>query len=421
VSRVVGAYLNRRVPILFGLGFASGLPYLLTGSTLSAWMTSAAFPLGAIGLLSLVTAPYSLRILWAPLLDRFRLPLLGRRRGWMLLFQLALIATIAALGLPNPKSAPGAIVVLAAAVAFFSASQDTVSDAYRTDLLRREERAAGTATFIFGYRSAMLLSGGVALVLADHLSFRGVYLLMACAMLVGVVCTFLAPEPEQVEAPRTLTSAVVDPFLDFFRRRGAVAILFFITLYRLGDVVANVMVMPFLLSLKFSNSEVGFVYKVAGTAATIVGTLVGGALVARLGLFRSLLGFAAGQALANTAYSTLALVGKSHAMLWVAVAADNLFTGLSIAALDAFLMALCNKRFSALQYALLASASGVAGRMVGAGSGYLAAAVGWPLFFVATMTIASPAIILLLRLRPTVDAADAGAGEGLVLASRESV
>ncbi len=405
---VLEVFRSRRVLVMFLFGLASGLPYLLTGTTLAAWMTSAGVPLGTIGVLSLVALPYSLKPLWAPLLDRFTLPLLGRRRGWMLTFQLALGVAILALGSGDPSAAPCAIAVIALVVAFLSASQDIVTDAYRTDLLTREERAAGTATYIFGYRLAMVLSGGLALVLADHVSWRVVYAILAGGMLVGVITTWLAPEPAAAAPPRTLRSAAIDPLVDYFRRRGAIAILAFITLYRVGDVVANVMVTPFLLSLSFTNSEVGVVYKIAGTSATIVGALGGGGIVARLGLYRSLFLFAFTQAAANLAYSALALAGHSTPLLWIAVGVDNLCTGLSIAALDAFLMALCNKRFSATQFALLASASGLAGRLVGASSGYLAGAVGWPLFFVSTMTLAVPAIVLLRFLKREVIAADAG-------------
>jgi PAT family beta-lactamase induction signal transducer AmpG len=314
------------------------------------------------------------------------------------------------MGTTSPTTAPKLVAVCAVAVAFFSASQDIVTDAYRTDLLHPNERAAGAAAYIFGYRMAMLLSGGLALILADHFSWSTVYELMAATMLVGVITTWRAPEPEQVPQPKTIGSALIDPLVDYFRRRGAVAILVFITLYRIGDTIANVMVMPFLLSLHFTKTEVGVVYKIIGTTATIVGTLGGGALVARFGLYRSLVTFSITQGIANLAYSALALVGKSHVMLWVAVGADNLCTGLTIASLDAFLMALCNKRFSAMQYALLASASGLAGRAIGAASGYLVEGVGWPLFFVVTMTLAAPGLLLLVRLRREVIAADEGTG-----------
>jgi PAT family beta-lactamase induction signal transducer AmpG len=399
---------SRRLLVMLLLGFAAGVPYQLTGTTLSAWMTDAGVAVGTIGLFSLVTLPYSLRLAWTPLVDRFQLPLLGRRRGWLLVFQLGLLAAIAALGGLDPRAAPRAVALAALLVAFLSTSQDVVSDAYRTDLLDRSERAFGTAVYIFGYRMAMLLSGGFALLLADHLPWRAVYGLMALTLTVGIVTTWRAPEPPTVEPPRSLRAAVTLPLRDYFQRRGAVALLFLVTLFRLSDLVANVMVMPFLLSLQFSKTEVGTVYKIMGTAATIVGTLGGGALAARIGLYRAMLAFALSQALANLGYTTLALCGHHRLILVVAVGVDNLCTGLSIAALDAFLMALCNKRFSATQYALLASASGLFGRLLGGVSGYLAHAVGWPLFFVCTTLLASPALALLFRYRREIIAADLG-------------
>lgn len=408
IPGVLDVFRSRRVLLMLLFGFASGLPYQLTGTTLSARLSGAGVPLATIGLFALVGLPYSLKFAWAPLLDRYAPPLLGRRRGWVLLFQLALIAAIAALGAAEPAAAPRQAAGLALAVALLSASQDVVSDAYRTDLLHPAERAAGTATYILGYRAAMLLSGGLALVLADHLSFGAVYGLMALAMLAGVLATLRAPEPPRAEPPRSLRSAVLDPFADYFRRRGALPLLLFVTLYRAGDLAANVMVTPFLLSLHFSRSEVGVVYKIAGTAATIVGALGGGAAVARFGLYRSLFAFALLQGVANLGYGALALAGRGRALLFVAVGADHLCTGLAIAALDAFLMALCNRRFSATQFALLASASGAAGRLFGAGAGYLAGAVGWPLFFVGTMGLAAPALLLLRHLRGAVIAADRG-------------
>ncbi len=395
-------FYRRRILLMWWLGFSSGLPLLLTGSTLSAWLSQSGVSLEQIGVLSLVGLPYSLKMLWAPVLDRFAAPILGRRRGWMLLCQLALGVCLLAMSLRNPKESPGAVAVMAVLIAFFSASQDIVTDAYRTDLLQRDERAAGTAVFVFGYRIAMLLTGGLALIIAEHVSFRAVYLLSALAMVAGIITTLRAEETEAVRPPMTLHAAVIDPLFDFFRRRGAVSILLFVTLFRVGDTIANVMVMPFLLSLQFSPSEIGVVYKAIGIAATILGTLCGGVLVARVGLFRALLTFGCTQGLANLSYAALALVGKSHTLLLVAVGVDNLCTGLSVAALDAFLMSLCNKRYSAMQYALLVSASGVAGRLLGGSSGVIAKHVGWSHFFVATMLLSIPALLLLILVRRTI-------------------
>ena len=403
----VEVFRSRRVLLMWLLGFSSGLPLLLTGSTLSAWLATSGMSLSQIGILSWVGLPYALKIVWAPLLDRFTVPLLGRRRGWMLAFQAALCVTLLLLSLANPRESIQAVAVLALSVAFLSASQDIVTDAYRSDLLEREERAAGTAVFVLGYRIAMLLTGGLALIVADHWSWQAVYAASGLAMGVGMVTSWCAPEPAQVRPPSSVSAAVIEPLVDFFRRPGAITVLLFVTLYRVGDTLANVMVMPFLLSLQFGQSEIGVVYKVIGIAATILGTLVGGALTARAGLFRSLLLAGLLQGLANLSYAVLALTGKHHVLLVTAVGIDNLCTGLAIAALDAFLMALCSRRYSAMQYALLVSASGALGRVLGGVSGVLASHVGWPLFFVATMLVVLPAAALLLRLRSEIQQADA--------------
>ncbi len=411
---VFGIFRNRRVLLMFLLGFASGLPFNLIGATFSAWLTNLGVDIKAIGLLSLVGLGYSLKLAWAPLIDRYRVPLLGRRRGWLLLFQLGLVAGIGAMGLlgPDRGSHPSShillvIIACAVGVGFLAASQDIVSDAYRTDLMRPEERAAGTATYVFGYRVAMLSSGALALILSDHTSWRVVYLIMGGLMFVGVATTlWLAPEPETARPPRRLRDAIVEPLVDFFSRRGAVILLVTILLFGLGDHVARTLTTPFLLRQGFSNSEVGEVTKVFGVIATMVGTLGAGGLVARYGLWRMMLLFATLQPLGAGCYGLLALHGKSHPLLFLAVGVDNVCTGFAVAALDAFLMALCNKRYSATQFALLSSASGIAGRLIGSSAGFIASRFGWSSFFFGTMFVCVPALLLLWSQRRAVEAAD---------------
>jgi PAT family beta-lactamase induction signal transducer AmpG len=361
-------------------------------------MASAGVDLGTLGLLSLVALPYSCKVAWAPLVDRYRLPRLPRRRGWIAVSQLALAAGLALLGAAQPTRAPVA-AALALAVALASATQDVAADAYSADVLRPDERAAGTAVYVLGYRVAMVLAGAGALVLADHASFRTVYLVAAALAVACVGATVWAPEPAAAPPPASLEEAVLAPFRAFFARRGAWIALAFLTLYRLGDLVLQAILAPFLLALGFSRSDVGMAGQGVGLCATIVGALGGGWLVARAGLARCLLVFGLLQAITNTGYCALALVGPSHALLYGAVAVDNLCSGLAIAAQVAFLMSLCDRRYSATQFALLTGASSVAGRLVGGGAGYLAAAVGWPLFFVATTVIAAPALALVSPLR----------------------
>lgn len=391
---VLDRFRRKHVLLLFPLGFASGLPYLLTSSTLAAWLTAAGVPLGDVGLFAIVTLPYSLKLLWAPLVDRYALPLLGRRRGWLLLFQLALAAALATLGALGPRTTPVAFALVAVAVTFFAASQDVVSDAYRTDLLAPDERAAGTAVYVFGYRVAMLLSGGVMLVLADHLPFGRIYQLSAALVFVGVFATLVAPEPPAVRPPSTLHAAVIEPLADWFRRPRALGLLAFVTSFRLADLIAAAMVTPFLLSLGFSNTEIGLVNKNVGIAATIVGALGGGVLVARYGLRRPLLVFGLLTPASTLAWSALAVAGKAHGVLFAAVAVHNLSVGLGIAALDALILSLCNRRYGATQYALLSSAAGFCGRLAAAGSGYAALRLGWPTFFATTAAAGVLAVAL---------------------------
>jgi PAT family beta-lactamase induction signal transducer AmpG len=390
--------MPQRLAVLALLGFASGLPYLLTGTTLTARLADAHISLAGIGAFSLVALPYSLKPLWAPFLDRYRLPL-GRRRGWLIVFQLALIGALALLAFAK---AAGEIANAALAVAMLSASQDIVSDAYRTELLPPRERSLGTATYILGYRLAMVLSGGIALILADRIGWQNVYLVMASTLIVGVAVSALAPEPPPSLEPKSLGEAVFAPLVDYFRRPGALPMLALVTLYRAGDVTANVMVTPMLLELGRTKAEIGVVYKIVGLAATIVGALGGGALALWLGLYRALVIFAALQGLATASYGLLPLFGASRPLLYGVIGADQLCTGMSVAALDALLMSLCNQRFSATQFALLAAASGLAGRLLGGVSGVLAATLGWPLFFASCGAFVLPAIALIVRQRATV-------------------
>ncbi|HEX8818408.1 MAG TPA: MFS transporter [Archangium sp.] len=384
-----------RVWLLTALGFASGLPLLLVGGTLSTWMKNEGVDLKTIGIFTLVALPYSLKFIWAPLMDRYSLPFLGRRRGWLLVTQLGLMAAIAAMGNVDPRGAPVAMATLAALVAFLSSSQDVVSDAWRTDTLSESERGMGVATFVMGYRIGMLAAGALALTLSDLVGWQRTYWVMAALMLVGVVATLLAKEPQGLRPPRTLAEAAVVPFVDYFRRDGAVLALFFLVLYKLGDAIAGGMTTPFYVELGFSNTEIGAISKGVGMGATIVGALLGGTLMARLGMRRSLFIFGGLQAVTNLTFLVLALVGKNHLMLAAAICSDNLCGGMATAAFGAFTMSLCNRRFSATQFALLSALANLGGRVLSSTSGYLATWMGWAGFFGFTVALAFPALILL--------------------------
>jgi len=397
----LGVYGNRRVLCLLGLGFSSGLPLALTGPTLQAWMVSRDVDLRVIGVFSLVGLPYTLKMLWSPLMDRFALPWLGRRRGWILTMQGALAAAIMALGLSSPGSLPFMTAVLALTVAFLSASQDIVIDAYRADVLPKGELGAGAATTVVGYRIAMLTSGALALILSDHFPWPAVYGLMAALMVGNALFTFVSPEPAEPAAPpRNLRDAVWQPLASYFRRSGAVEMLLFIVVFKLGDTIAAAMTTPFLLDLGFSRTDVGTVNKGFGLLSTILGTLAGGGVIARLGINRSLWIFAFLQAFSNLAFTALALAGKSYPVMIAAIGMENLCGGMGTAGFIAFLMSLCDKRFTATQYALLSSLMAVTRVLAGVPTGFMVASMGWPLFYAVSVLGALPGIALLPRFAP---------------------
>jgi PAT family beta-lactamase induction signal transducer AmpG len=382
----------------------------LTAGTLQAWATVSGASLQDIGFLTLVGTAYTLKFLWAPLVDRYVPPILGRRRGWMLLTQVALAAAIAAMGLFDPGNALLPLALLAVLVAFLSATQDIVFDAYSTDVLHKEERGAGAAMKVLGYRIAMLVSGGLALVLADTwLGWGRMYVLMGGLMAVGVLATLWGPEPERpAPPPRTLTAAVVEPLREIFTRRGALGLLVLIVLYKLGDAFAGALSTTFLLrGGGFTVTEVGTVNKVLGLAATIVGALAGGGMMARLGLYRSLMAFGVLQAISNLGYWLVAVKPGSLALMASAVGLENLCGGLGTAAFVALVMALCRQEFSATQFALLSALSAV-GRTYLAGplTPLLVEHMGWPLFFMATVLIALPGLVLLHLRRREIEALD---------------
>ena len=398
MSALLNAFANRRVFFVLLLGFSSGIPLALTGSTLQAWMASEKVDLTVIGVFSLVGLPYTFKYLWSPLMDRFVPPFLGRRRGWMLVTQAALFLVIAAMAFSEPKTHPGALALLSFLVAFCSASQDIVVDAWRTEVLAPEELGPGAGVHILGYRVAMLTSGAIALILADRMPWRVVYLLMAGSLVVGMIASLLAPEPELAEkSPRTLKEAVVEPFLEFFARPGAAGILLFIVFYKLDVVMATALTTPFLLELGFTMTDIGAVTKGLGMIATIAGTLAGGAVVARTGMKASLWIFGILQSVSTLSFLALARLGHHYPMMVAAIGIENLCSGMGTAAYAAFLMSLCDKRFTATQYALLTSLMAVTRVVAGAPTGFLAKAYGWEIYFVISTLAAIPGLLFLLR------------------------
>jgi PAT family beta-lactamase induction signal transducer AmpG len=386
------------------LGFSSGLPFFLPRSNLQAWMTLEKVDLGVIGLFGLVNLPYSLKFLWSPILDRYIPPFLGRRRGWLAITQVALIVAIAALYFQRPSQALQFLAINVILIAFFGASQDIAADAYRTDVLEKLEMGAGAAVFVLGYRLALLITGSVAFILADRIPWPTVFLLMSLLMLIGVVASFFAPEPiEDHNRPETLAEAVVLPFGDFFYRHGLLlgfVILLFILLYSLGDAFLGSLSTTFLLKTGFTQTEIGAIRGGMGLIATIVGTLTGGAILSKIGINRSLWIFGFLQALSNLGYFALAQAGKNYQLLVLSINVENFCGGLAAAGFVAFLMSLCNQRFSATQYALLTSLMAASRDILVAPSGFLAARTGWPLFFLISIVAALPGLFLLPIVAP---------------------
>ena len=387
--------------VTFVMGFACGLPLLLTITVLQAWMQDEGVDLAVIGLMALVGLPYTLKFLWAPFLDRFTLPFLGRRRGWLLVAQVALIFSIAGLGFTDPGEKPWMVAVAAFIVTFFSASQDVVVDAYRREDLVDEELGLGSSLYVNGYRVGMLLASGGGLILADSLPFSFVYLIMAACMLPGVLTTLLAPEPEiNVETPRTLKEAVFDPLIDYFRRQEAFWILAFILFYKIGDTMASAMTIPFYMDIGFTKSQIGAVVKLFGFWATIAGSLIGGVIMLRLKINRSLWIFGFLQAVSTACFAILARIGSSVAVLSGVIAFENLSSGMGTAAFVAFMASITNKKFTATQYALLSSLMGVPRVLASAPTGFLAKYMGWEVFFITCALIAIPGLLLLFKFAP---------------------
>lgn len=395
-----------KMAILLFLGFSSGLPLFLTGTgkTIQAWMTTADVSLSTIGWFSLAGLPYSLKFLWAPVLDRYVPPFLGRRRGWLVITQVALLISIAAMAFHDPATGLRMLAVNAILIAVFSASQDIVGDAYRTDVLSEREMGAGASVWVLGYRLAMLVAGSAALVLADRISWPSVYLLLASLMLIGIVASIIAPEPVLREAPpRTLAEAVVLPFREFFSRSGlirGVAVLLFIILYKYSDSLAGSMTTPFLLKAGFTQQEIGVVLGGVGLMAIIGGSIVGGAVIARLGINKPMWIFAVFQALSNLTYYGLSLAGRNHGYMVFAIVIENFGLGLVSAALTAYMMTMCNKRFSATQFALLSSLMAASRDILVSPAGKIAESLGWPSFFMITVIAGIPCLFLLPFIAP---------------------
>ncbi len=397
-------YLRYNVMVLAGIGFSSGFPIAFTSSTLQAWLFSEGIDLKTIGFFSIVGLPYTLKVLWAPLIDRYALPWFGRRKGWIFLSQcvLALLIFLLSLIAMNFKNFRAEVVaILAFLIAFFSATQDISVDAYRTDILKPEERGAGAATTVLGYRIAMLVSGAGALIISDHFGWSTTFSAMALVMFLCCGFTVISREPFYYQkGPSSLKEAVFSPLKNYFSRDNALGMLLFIVFFKMPDVLAGAITTPFILDLGFSRSDVGFINKAFGLGSSIIGALIGGALVAKLGLNRSLWVFSALQAFSNFSFAILAYSGKNYPVLVASVGIENLTGGMGTAGFVAFLMSLCDKRYSASQYALLSGISAIVRVIAGVPTGMLADRLGWFYYYAFTVLGAVPIFILLFLFVP---------------------
>jgi PAT family beta-lactamase induction signal transducer AmpG len=394
---------DKRIVAVLLMSFASGLPFNLSGSgfAFQAWLASEGVNLKAIGFYSLVGLPYIFKFLWAPLLDRYLPPLLGRRRGWIVIFQACLAVAIGVMGFSSPTEAPYFLAAIALLVVFLSSSQDIVIDAYRVDTIPASERGIAAAAAAFGYRTASILASTVLVLIAAHTSWHLAFLVIAVIMAATMLSTFWAPEPLTPGLPpKTLADAVWHPLRNLISQKGAWGFLLLVLLYKAGDAFALSLYSAFMIKgVGFSLDELSIAGKANMTISTITGVTLGGWIYMRWGMFRSLLVFGIGQSLTNLLYSVLALSGKKLWLMALATTLDTGVGGMGQAAFVGFLMSLCNSSFSATQYALLSAMASIPRVTTGAIAGTLVSVIGWPKFFVVTCLTAVPGLILLVILR----------------------
>ena len=398
------ALFNRRMLICVCTGFSSGLPLYILLSLLPAWLRSEHVDLRAIGLFALVQFPYNWKFLWSPLLDRYALPAFGRRRGWMLLSQIALIVALPAFGALNPQIDLMAIALLATTVAFFSATQDIVLDAYRREILPDPELGLGNSIHVNAYRIAGLIPGSLSLILADILPWRSVFFITALFMLPGILMTLVVREPSVAGTkPRTLREAVVEPFREFMSRRGvrpALLMLTFMVLYKLGDSMATALATPFYLDMGFTKTEIGLIAKHAGLWPAVIGGLLGGLWMLKLGINRALWIFGVVQAISIPGFALLTAFPQDRIMLAVAIGFEALGVGLGTVAFVAFIARATHPLYTATQFALFTSLATAPRVLINSVTGALVEQVGWLHFFMICTLLALPGMLLLPKVAP---------------------
>ena len=403
-------YFSREMLICVSLGFSSGLPLFILYNLLSAWLKSENVDLKAIGLFALVGFPYTWKFVWSPLMDRFHFPLLGRRRGWMLITQLILLGAIGAMGFFSPATNLTAIVLLSGVIAFLSSSQDIVIDAYRREMLTDEQQGSGTALFVNAYKLSTLVPGSLSLILSDHMSWQTVFAITSLFMLPGILTTLLIAEPRIYgQPPKSLREAVVLPFREFIHRSGwshALLVLAFIFLYKLGDSMATALATPFYIDLGFTRTQIGLVAKNAGLWASLAGGILGAVCLEKTGVNRGLWIFGVLQAFAILGFAALAQIGGvstneyATLLLGAVIGLEAFAVGLGTAAFTAYIATTTDPRYTATQFALFTSLAAVPRTFFNAATGYIVAQTGWFVFFLLCFALALPGMMLLPRIAP---------------------
>lgn len=388
------------------LGAASGFPNQITESTLQAWLKDSGLSNSAIGLMSYVSVPYLLKFFWAPLIDRYPLPFLGRRRGWILAMQLALALSIALFALQDPRLSLTPITACAVAIVFFSATQDIAYDAWRTDVSLPSERGLAAAAVNFGYRFSAWIAAAVALLVADYFGWRAALLILAVVMALFAVATVAAPSSHNSYQPRSLRESVVEPLRELLGAPSAAALITVVVLFKVGDAFANKLFTPFMMDVGFTKTEIALAVKALFTASTLLGSVIGGVLMVRLGLLRSMLAFGVLQALTNLLYCLLALAGKSYPLMVMAVGLEHIAGAMGGIALVALIMALCDVRYSAFQYALLSVLATLPRYALGGPAGWVADHEGWYSYYVLSFCLALPGLIVVWLMRRQINALD---------------
>ncbi len=404
LAALLKALKTKRMVVVFLLGFSSGLPIMLLYKVLKIWLREEGIALGTIGFIGWVTLPYSFKFLWSPIFDRFNPFRLGRRRSWLLLSQLGLTGGLFGMGLTDPSVSVPLVVAVATVVCFFSASQDIVVDAYRREILPDSELGVGSALAVYGYRIAMFIASGVGLWVVDPqtlgLTFQQMFFVMSAIMLVGILTTLWCVEPTLMGSPpRSIREAIIDPFLEFFKREGAWMVLLFILLFKMGDSMAGAMLGPFYIDVGFSKSEIATVTTGLGFFSSMFGLFLGGAVIYRLGYRVPLLAFGVLQALSTACFALLALTGKNILALSGVVFFEDFSSGMGTAALVGFMSSLTNRRFTATQYALLSSFTAFGHTFFSGFSGRLIEGMGYVGFFVFGALMAIPGLTLLLKIK----------------------